>query len=159
MSSRPSTACGSRPELRTSQLRPFPSNFQCFRTCPEIFHNISYANHGPGLAPSGNGLGVGTRFAGPAASLLFVHGANDPLVSLASSKDAFNKAPWPKAFLTLPGEDHAKPYLDPTNPSWDVVAETTTDFLRWSLYGDSAAKKRLGADAGHDGLGVLDDRL
>jgi hypothetical protein len=40
-----------------------------------------------------------------------------------------------------------------------VVAETTTDFLRWSLYGDPAAKKRLGPDAGHNGLGVLDNKL
>jgi fermentation-respiration switch protein FrsA (DUF1100 family) len=112
-----------------------------------------------GVVLAGNGLGVGTRFAGPAASLLFVHGANDPLVSLASGKEAYDKAPWPKAFLTLPGQDHAEPYLDQASPSWDVVAETTTDFLRWSLYGDPTARKRLGADAGHNGLGVLDNRL
>jgi fermentation-respiration switch protein FrsA (DUF1100 family) len=112
-----------------------------------------------GVVLAGSALGVGTKFAGPAASLLFVHGANDPLVSLASGKDAFDKAPWPKAFLTLPGADHAEPYLDPAAPAWDVVAGTTTDFLRWSLYGDTAAKKRLGADARQGGLGVLDDHL
>ncbi len=112
-----------------------------------------------GVVLAGNALGVGTKFAGPAASLLFVHGADDPLVSLASGKDAFDKAPWPKAFLTLPGGDHAAPYLNPATPSWNVVAETTTDFLRWSLYGDAAAKKRLGTDAGRGGLGVLDNRL
>jgi fermentation-respiration switch protein FrsA (DUF1100 family) len=112
-----------------------------------------------GVVLAGNALGVGTKFAGPAASLLFVHGTDDPLVSLASGKEAFDKAPWPKAFLTLPRGDHAAPYLNPATPSWDVVAETTTDFLRWSLYGDAAAKKRLGTDAGRGGLGVLDDRL
>jgi len=112
-----------------------------------------------GVVLAGSGLGVGTRFAGPAAPLLFVHGTDDPLVSLASGKEAFEKSPWPKAFLTLPGGDHARPYLDPDTPAWDVVAETTTDFLRWSLYGDTAARKRLGTDARHGGLGVLDDRL
>jgi fermentation-respiration switch protein FrsA (DUF1100 family) len=112
-----------------------------------------------GVVLAGNALGVGTKFAGPAASLLFVHGADDPLVSLASGKETFDKAPWPKAFLTLPSGDHAAPYLNPASPSWDVVAETTTDFLRWSLYGDPAAKKRLGTDAGRGGLGVLDNRL
>jgi fermentation-respiration switch protein FrsA (DUF1100 family) len=112
-----------------------------------------------GVVLAGSGLGVGTKFAGPAASLLFVHGADDPLVSLASGKGAYDKAPWPKAFLTLPGEDHAEPYLDPATPSWAVVADTTTDFLRWSLYGDTAAKNRLGSDAAHNGLGVLDDKL
>jgi fermentation-respiration switch protein FrsA (DUF1100 family) len=112
-----------------------------------------------GVVLAGNALGVGAKFAGPAASLLFVHGAADPLVTLASGKDAFDKAPWPKAFLTLPGADHAQPYLNPAAPAWDVVAETTTDFLRWSLYGDAAAKKRLGTDARRDGLGVLDDQL
>jgi fermentation-respiration switch protein FrsA (DUF1100 family) len=112
-----------------------------------------------GVVLAGSALGVGTKYAGPAASLLFVHGADDPLVSLASGKEAFDRAPWPKAFLTLPGADHAKPYLDADAPAWGVVAGTTTDFLRWSLYGDAAAKKRLGPDARKTGLGVLDDRL
>jgi fermentation-respiration switch protein FrsA (DUF1100 family) len=112
-----------------------------------------------GVVLAGSALGVGTEFAGPAAPLLFVHGAHDPLVSLAAGKEAFEKSPWPKAFLTLPRGDHARPYLDPDTPAWDVVAGTTTDFLRWSLYGDAAARRRLGTDARQEGLGVLDDRL
>ncbi|MBX6358394.1 MAG: chlorophyllase [Micromonosporaceae bacterium] len=117
------------------------------------------ARFGAGVVLAGNAVGVGTDFAGPAAPLLFVHGSRDPLVSLASGRDVFDKAPWPKAFLTLPGADHAEPYLDPASPAWDVVTRTTTDFLRWSLYGDAAAKKRLSADARRHGLGELDDRL
>jgi hypothetical protein len=40
-----------------------------------------------------------------------------------------------------------------------VVAETTVEFLRWSLYGDPAAKGRLPAAAARGGLARLDDNL
>jgi fermentation-respiration switch protein FrsA (DUF1100 family) len=112
-----------------------------------------------GIVLAGNALGVGTAFAGPAAPLLFVHGDNDPLVSYASGKDAYNKDPWPRAFLTMPGENHGDPYLTPSDPAFKVVATTTTDFLRWSLYGDAAAKKRLTRDATTGRLGTLDNKL
>jgi fermentation-respiration switch protein FrsA (DUF1100 family) len=108
---------------------------------------------------AGSALGVGTAFSGPAAPLLFVHGEQDPLVSYGSGQEAYGKVPWPKAFLSLPGENHADPYLDPTDPGFDVVATITTDFLRWSLYGDSGARSKLGKDAQTDGLGILDDKL
>jgi fermentation-respiration switch protein FrsA (DUF1100 family) len=112
-----------------------------------------------GIVLAGNALGVGTAFAGPAAPLLFVHGERDPLVSYTSGKDVYNKAPWPKAFLTMPGENHGDPYLTPSDPAFAVVATTTTDFLRWSLYGDAPAKKRLARDAGTGGLATLDNKL
>ncbi len=112
-----------------------------------------------GVVLAGNALGVGTAFAGPAAPLLFVHGDRDPLVSEESSHEVFGKVPWPKAFLSLAGESHSDPYLNPADPSFTVVVATTTDFLRWSLYGDAAARRQLDRDARGNGVGSLDDRL
>jgi hypothetical protein len=59
----------------------------------------------------------------------------------------------------MPGENHGDPYLTPSDPAFKVVATTTTDFLRWSLYGDAAAKKRLTRDASTGRLGTLDNKL
>ena len=40
-----------------------------------------------------------------------------------------------------------------------MVADATVEFLRWSLYGDPAAKRRLPADARAGGVAMLDNRL
>lgn len=112
-----------------------------------------------GVVLAGNALGVGTAFAGPAAPLLFVHGEDDPLVSQESSHKVFGKVPWPKAFLSLAGKNHADPYLDHADPAFAVVSTATTDFLRWSLYGDAAAKSRLRTDTTGGGLATLEDQL
>jgi hypothetical protein len=39
------------------------------------------------------------------------------------------------------------------------VTETTVEFLRWTLYGDAEAKRRLPTDARRGGLATLDDHL
>jgi hypothetical protein len=58
--------------------------------------------------------------------------------------------PWPKALLTLVGRGHLE-YLAPGRGGFDQVLATTTDFRRWSLYGDSAARALLATDAAAGG--------
>ncbi|HEX6500868.1 MAG TPA: chlorophyllase [Micromonosporaceae bacterium] len=106
-----------------------------------------------GVVLAGNALGFGTRYTGPPAALLFVHGDRDGVVSYASGKAAFAAAPWPKAFLSVPGGGHTDPYIRPGTTGYATVAATTTDFLRWALYGDRAAYRRLAA------TGSIDDEL
>lgn len=110
-----------------------------------------------GIVLAGSALGVGDAFTGTPASLLFVHGGKDDLVSYASGKALFDKVPWGKALLTLPDQGHGGPYLQPGDPVFDAVAAVTTDFLRWTLYGDKTARSRLARNAGK--AGTLDDRL
>jgi dienelactone hydrolase len=109
-----------------------------------------------GIVLAGSSLGMGTGFSGPAAPQLFVHGERDDVVSYAAGKAAYDAVPWPKALLSLPEGDHL---LRAGGSSWDVVAEATVEFLRWTLYGDAAARSRLTDDAARGALAVLDDRL
>jgi fermentation-respiration switch protein FrsA (DUF1100 family) len=109
-----------------------------------------------GIVLAGSALGVGTAFAGSPAPLLFVHGARDEVVSYASGRAAYDAVPWPKAMLTLPRGDHGRALLGAGDPGFRAVAGATTDFLRWSLYGDAGAKRRLG---GSGEVATLDDRL
>lgn len=62
--------------------------------------------------------------------------------------------PGRKAFLTLPSGTHRNPFMSPADPDFKLVAESTTDFLRWRLNGDADARKRL-AEVGTN----FDDRL
>lgn len=96
-----------------------------------------------GIVLAGSGLGVGTAFAGTPASLLFVHGDADPLVSYASGKAAYDVVPWSKAMLTVPGGNHNDPYLRPGATSFTEVRSLTIAFLRLELYGDTAARQQM----------------
>jgi dienelactone hydrolase len=100
---------------------------------------------------------TGTAFVGSAAPILFVHGDADEVLSYAAGKAVFDALPWPKALLSLPGQGHTPPYERESNPAYRAVSTTTVDFLRYALYGDGAARDRLGQDA--KPAGVLDNRL
>ena len=97
---------------------------------------------------------LGGAYTGPAAPLLFVHGDQDATVSYDTGRQAYDKDPWPKAFLTLVGQGHTD-YLDPGD-AFDAALRTSTDFLRWGLYGDAAARTRLAADGTRAGVCRLD---
>ena len=112
-----------------------------------------------GVVLAGSALGVGTAFAGAAAPQLFVHGERDDVVSYASGRAAYEAVPWPKAMLSLPEGDHAGSMSDPDGAAFRVVSQTVTDFLYWTLYGDPAARQRLGAGGERAGVGVLDAQL
>ncbi|HEY8451685.1 MAG TPA: alpha/beta hydrolase [Natronosporangium sp.] len=102
--------------------------------------------------------GMRGRFGGPPAPLLFIHGGADPTVTLATGLDAYQRAPWPKGFLTLTGQRHGE-YLIPGHPGFDEVIRTTTDFLRWTLYGDAAARARLSRGASSPGVATWFGRI
>jgi dienelactone hydrolase len=112
-----------------------------------------------GIVLAGSALGMGTGFRGPDAPLLFVHGDADSVVSYASGMAAYDKVPWPKAMLTILDGDHGQTLLRAGNPAYEVVAGATTDFWRWTLYGDAEAKDRMATDAKEGGLATLDDQL
>ncbi|MFJ6165523.1 alpha/beta hydrolase family protein [Micromonospora orduensis] len=92
------------------------------------------------------GGGLPGSFAGPAAPVLFVHGTADPVVPVTVGRAAYARTRGPAAFLSLLGQDHGA-YLTPGHPGFAPVLATTTDFLRWTLYGDRVAGARLPADA------------
>jgi fermentation-respiration switch protein FrsA (DUF1100 family) len=96
-----------------------------------------------GIVLAGSGLGVGTAFAGTPASMLFVHGDADPLVSYASGKATYDVVPWSKAMLTVAGGNHNDPYLRPEAASFTTVRGLTIAFLRLELYGDASARRQL----------------
>ncbi|MEU4642209.1 chlorophyllase [Micromonospora sp. NPDC023814] len=111
-----------------------------------------------GVVFAGTALGVGTAFAGAAAPQLFVHGEADEVVEYAAGKAAYDKVPWPKAMLSLPKGDHGRALLS-DGDALRVVSDTTVEFLRWSLYGDEAAKRRIPTDATRHDIATLDNRL
>ena len=106
-----------------------------------------------GVVLSGRQI-IKTPLTGAATPLLFVHGTRDETVAYADGHAVYDAVTWPKAFLTVTGGGHV-----PTGAELDVVAVTSTDFLRWSLYGDPAARKRLPADATRGDLATLESRL
>ncbi|MFD0787784.1 chlorophyllase, partial [Micromonospora azadirachtae] len=107
---------------------------------------------------AGTSLGVGTAFAGAAAPQLFVHGELDEVVGYAAGRAVYDAVPWPKAMLSLTRGDHGRALLS-DGAAMRVVADTTVEFLRWSLYGDQAAKKRIPAGATRGNLATLDNHL
>jgi dienelactone hydrolase len=78
-------------------------------------------------------------FTGTAVPVLFVHGKLDRTVRYAEGLAAFRAVPWPKGMLTLPSAGH----VVTSGAEFDLVADATTDFWRWRLYGDAAAGRRL----------------
>jgi dienelactone hydrolase len=81
-------------------------------------------------------------FAGPPATVLFIHGGSDTVVPVATGRAAYAAVPWPKWFLTLQKRWHSD-YLRPGQPGHMLVRSTVLDFLRWTLNGDEVAHRRL----------------
>lgn len=93
-------------------------------------------------------------FTGPSAQLLFVHGRLDRTVPYKNGLAAFQAVPWPKAMMSVTKGGHVAITKD-----FGPVLATTTDFWRWSLYGDPAAKARLKSDVTTGGTATLTDDL
>jgi fermentation-respiration switch protein FrsA (DUF1100 family) len=112
-----------------------------------------------GIVLAGNAVGMGSAYMGAPASLLFVHGDADTTTPYNLARATYQAVPktWKSAFLTFPGGDHINPYLNPATSDYAAMRATTTDFLRWALYGDAAALARLPKDAGRGNR--LDRRL
>jgi dienelactone hydrolase len=97
-------------------------------------------------------------FAGPSRPMLFVHGTADPIVPVSTGRAAYQRVPGPAAFLSLLGQGHGE-YLNPGRPGFAQFLATTTDFLRWTLYGDPAAGRRVPGDARLPGVTTFENRL
>ncbi|AXO36512.1 alpha/beta hydrolase [Micromonospora sp. B006] len=89
-------------------------------------------------------------FSRPLAPMLFVHGSADRIVPESIGRAAYARCLGPAAFLSLRGQGHGE-YLTPGRSGFAQVLATTTDFLRWTLYADRAALRRLPADAAAPG--------
>ena len=77
-------------------------------------------------------------FSGAPAPMLFVHGKRDRTVTYADGLAAFRAVPWSRAMLS----DHRGRAPDPATGTSRRWPAPRTEFLRWSLYGDPAAKRR-----------------
>ena len=86
--------------------------------------------------------------------MLFVHGKKDATVKYTDGLTAFRAVPWPKALLSVTDGGHIT-----TGQGLTVVVDTSTDFLRWSLYGDDAARARLPKDAARYGVATWTDKF
>jgi dienelactone hydrolase len=104
------------------------------------------------------GGSLGGAFIGPAASVLFIHGDKDPVVSYPIGQATYELVPWPKAFLTVVDGDHGS-YLYVPTPAAGAVWPTLLDFLRWTLYGDAAAKARMSLEATVNGATEFESAL
>jgi dienelactone hydrolase len=93
-------------------------------------------------------------YSGPPAPMLFVHGKLDRTVRYAEGLAAFDAVPWPKAMMAVTEGGHVAITKD-----FPPVIATTTDFLRYALYGDPDARERLKDDATKGGRATLTDDL
>ncbi|NYV73451.1 mucin-2 [Streptomyces sp. UH6] len=80
-----------------------------------------------------------------AAKVMFVHGDQDPTCQYSSARQAYGELPAPKAFLTHRGARHDEYIWSGYNHTQTVA--TYVDWMRWSLYADTAARDRLPTDA------------
>jgi fermentation-respiration switch protein FrsA (DUF1100 family) len=85
-----------------------------------------------------------------AAGTLFIHGDQDIISPYALARTAYEELGAPKAFLTHLGQGHDE-YIRDTGATYPQTIATFVDWMRWSLYADTAARNRLEADASSDG--------
>jgi fermentation-respiration switch protein FrsA (DUF1100 family) len=96
----------------------------------------------------------GTAFTGPAAAMLFVHGRKDETVSYGAGHTVFAAVPWSRAMLSITDGGHVI-----TGADFEAITSTSTEFLRWSLYGDAAAETRIPSAAAIKGVATLESQL
>ncbi|WP_243740565.1 hypothetical protein [Streptomyces sp. 8K308] len=75
------------------------------------------------------------------AKSLFMHGDRDETTAYSSARQAYSEMPAPKPFLTFRGIGHSSYFGD------SRTVNTFVDWMRRGLYGDTAARDRLPADA------------
>jgi fermentation-respiration switch protein FrsA (DUF1100 family) len=95
-----------------------------------------------------------TPFAGAPAGMFFVHGRKDDTVAYAAGHTVFEAVPWSRAMLTVTDGGHQI-----AAGTIAAVTTSTTEFLRWSLYGDPGARHRIPAKAAIGGVATLEDQL
>jgi fermentation-respiration switch protein FrsA (DUF1100 family) len=105
------------------------------------------------LALAGTDL-RGAAFTGPAAAMLFVHGRKDTTVAYRAGHTVFEAVPWSRAMLSITDGGHVISDAD-----FETTTSTSTEFLRWSLYGDAAARARIPSAAAIRSAATLENQL
>ncbi|MDT0267492.1 alpha/beta hydrolase [Streptomyces sp. DSM 44915] len=85
-----------------------------------------------------------------AANTLFLHGDQDPVCQYSLARQAYTELAAPKAFLTHVGQGHDE-YVWGNGATYPQTRATFVDWMRWSLYADTAARDRLAEDASSSG--------
>jgi pimeloyl-ACP methyl ester carboxylesterase len=75
------------------------------------------------------------------ARVLCTHGDRDGTCPISSARQAYWELTAAMAFLTFRGAGHSNYFGD------SRTVNTFVDWMRWSLYGDTAARDRLRSDA------------
>ncbi|GAB2581211.1 hypothetical protein GCM10027168_12370 [Streptomyces capparidis] len=88
---------------------------------------------------------MGNPSSAVSANVLFIHGDRDTTCPISSARQAYSELPAPKGFLTFLGGGHSNFFGDTRN------VRTFLDWMRWSLYDDTAARDRLPSDAQSSG--------
>jgi dienelactone hydrolase len=96
----------------------------------------------------------GVAFTGPAAAMLFLHGRKDTTVAWSAGHTVFEAVPWSRAMLSVTDGGHVIEAAD-----FEAYTRTTTQFLRYALYGDAVARAGLPAAAATGGVATLEDQL
>ncbi|WP_041842449.1 alpha/beta hydrolase family protein [Actinoplanes friuliensis] len=96
----------------------------------------------------------GAAFTGPPAAMLFVHGRKDNTVAYRAGHAVFAAVPWSRAMLTITDGGHVTGAAD-----FEATTGTSTEFFRWALYGDAAAKARLPQAAATGEVATLESGL
>jgi dienelactone hydrolase len=96
----------------------------------------------------------GAPFSGPSAALLFVHGRKDNTVAYRAGHAVFAAVPWSRAMLSITDGGHVTQADD-----FEATTATSTEFLRWALYGDTAARARIPAAAQTGDVATLETDL
>jgi dienelactone hydrolase len=95
-----------------------------------------------------------TPFTGPAAAMLFIHGTKDTTVTWRAGHTVFEAVPWSRAMLSITDGGHV---TDST--SFEPTTQTSTEFLRYALYGDPTAKTRIPTAAAVNNTATLENQL
>lgn len=92
--------------------------------------------------------------ANPPAKVLIIHGTKDQYIAYSSAQTVYNGyGSWPKAFLTEIGGTHddyvflSGPCAPTCGHGYTQALATSIDWMRYALYGDTAARDRLPTDA------------
>ncbi|MGW4940729.1 alpha/beta hydrolase family protein [Actinoplanes sp. NPDC004185] len=96
----------------------------------------------------------GTPFTGPSAAMLFVHGRKDNTVTYRAGHAVFAAVPWSRAMLSITDGGHVTRAGD-----FEATTVTSTEFLRWALHGDTAARTRIPGAARTGDVATLETDL
>jgi predicted dienelactone hydrolase len=96
----------------------------------------------------------GTYFSSPDLPLLVVQGTDDDINPPGCSVQLYDQAPPPKYYLSMLGQSHQSPYLQP-GTALDTVQQVVVDFLDATLRGSGPARAAISRDGDVPGSSSL----